>query len=230
MKKLNNTILIALEEPLIVKGLKFSLEQQGYKVDTVYNKNEVLKKAKTNQYILVIIDISSPDVNGFNVYQTIREKCNIPVIIVANNAYELDKVIGIEGGQYDYVTKPINIVEFISKVNASVIKAKGKNYSVSGIIKLWDLTIDTLSRSISAGNRVVELTSKEYEILLLLAQNRNRVYSREDLLHAIWGFGYNGDKRIVDVHIRRLREKIESDPSNPLYIITKWGTGYYFNG
>lgn len=223
-------ILIAVEEPLILKGLKYSLEQEGYIVDSAYNGEEALKKAGFNKYMLIVIDISSHRMSDLSIYQTIRKKCNTPVIILTANVEELDKVMGLEKGAYDYILKPINIIDFKAKVNAAIMRAEGRNDTRAGIIKLWDLTIDTSLRKIIAGNRDIELTSKEYEILVLLARNKNRIYSREDLLTEIWGHGYSGDKRIVDVHIRRLREKLEADPSNPMYIITKWGSGYYFNG
>jgi len=230
VKTLGNSILIALEESLMLEGLKFTLEQDGYTVDTAKDKREALKKADSKQYVLIIIDISSPQADGFNTCQKIRQKCNTPVIVITDNAEEPDKSMGVEGGPYDFIIKPINIAEFKSKVNSALVKASSKDNMGQGIIKLWDLTIDVESKNIFIGNREVELTSKEFEILLLLAQNKNKVHSREYLLEEIWGNGYTGDKRIVDVHIRRLREKIENDPSNPLYIMTKWGSGYYFNG
>lgn len=227
---MDNTILIAIEEPLIVKGLKYSLEQDGYIVDTAYSREETLKKTGLNTYGLIIIDISSPENNGLNIYQTIRKKSNTPVLVLTANGEDLGGIMNHEQGAYGFLTKPINIVEFKSKVNAVMMRAEGRNNLSAGIIKLWNLTIDTLSRRIFDGNREIDLTSREYNILIFLAQNKNRVYSREDLLREIWGNGYSGDRRIVDVHIRRLREKLESDPSNPMYIMTSWGTGYYFNG
>lgn len=227
---MGNTILIALEESLIVEGLKFTLEQDGYIVDTASDKQEVLRKSSSRQYALIIIDASSLNKDGFNTYQAIRQKSNTPVMVLTDTIEELDKGIALEGGPYDFITKPINIIEFKSKVNSAIVKARGKSNLGQGIIKLWGLTIDTESKNIFIGNREIELTSKEFEILSLLAQNKNKVYSREDLLYAIWGNRYTADKRIVDVHVRRLREKIEADPSNPLYIMTKWGLGYYFNG
>jgi len=227
---LDNTILIAADEPLVVKGLKFSLEQDGYNIDTAYDSEEALKKAGQYKYVLIIIDISSPSINGMSIYQVIREKCNTPVIVLTAKTMELHKVVGSEQGAYDYVTKPISIVEFKSKVKSAILRAVSKKSVNDEVIKLWDLTIDTISKSIVIGNREISLTSREYAILLLLARNKNRIYSREDLLEAIWGRGFSGDKRIVDVHIRRLREKLEANPSNPLYIITRWGLGYYFNG
>jgi two-component system, OmpR family, response regulator VicR len=228
--RLEEAILIAAEERLIVEGLKFSLEQDGYIIDTAYDLEEVLKKAEQNSYMLIVVDISSFGVEGYNIYQTIKEKCGTPVIVLTASVEVLDKAVGLEYGAHDYMIKPVNIQELKSRIRAAIKKAEGKNNSAGGVIKLWKLTIDTSSRKVSEGNREIKLTAKEYEILVMLAMNKNKIYSREDLLKAVWSDYYSGDKRIVDVHIRRLREKIETDPANPLYIMTKWGVGYYFNG
>ncbi|KPU42984.1 transcriptional regulatory protein YycF [Oxobacter pfennigii] len=219
-------ILIALEELLILKGLKFSLEQDGYNADAVENMDEAKTLAENNKYDLIIMDESIGNISSNDFYQRVREKYNTPFIVLTSNADMVDKNQGI----YDYVLKPINIVDFKSKVNAALVKSRGESNQQTGVIKLWDITIDLSSRNIVAGNREIDLTSKEYSILVFLASNKNKVYSREELLDEIWGNEHTGDKRIVDVHIRRLREKIENDPSNPSYIITKWGSGYYFNG
>lgn len=227
---MKDTILIAVLEPLIVKGLKYSLEQEGYTVDTAYNENEMVEKTGLNEYKLIIIDASHPAINKLDIYQTVRKNSSTQIIVLTADEDEMNKVIGLERGAYEFITKPINMGEIKSRVKAAIMKADSIGKQDEGIIKLWDITIDTLSRKVTIGNRDVDLSSREFDILTFLGKNKNRVYSREQLLKTIWGNDYSGDRRIVDVHIRRLREKLEPDPSNPSYIMTKWGAGYYLNG
>jgi two-component system, OmpR family, response regulator VicR len=222
-----DTIIIASNEPLEVKGLKFNLEQDGYKIDAAYNREEILEKIRLNHYALAIIDMVLPDIK--DIYRIIKEEKDISIIILKSNNVNnnIKNFPRLEG---DYITRPFNMQELESKINAALLKRPKKNTLHDSIIKLKDITIDLLLKRVDVGTREIKLSAKEYSILLLLAQNKNRVYSRENLMETIWGNDYLGDKRIIDVHIRRLREKLESNPENPLYIITKWGIGYYFNG
>jgi len=224
-------ILVVDDERLIVKGIKFSLEQEGMEVDTAYDGEEALKLAKENDYSIILLDVMLPKINGLEVCQLIREFSNVPVIMVTAKGEDMDKIMGLEYGADDYITKPFNILELKARIKAilrrsvkkAVIDAPKKNS-----IKIRDLELELESRRVLIDGKEVNLTVKEFDLLELLMENHGKVYSRDNLLNTIWGYNYPGDARAVDVHIRRLREKIEKNPSEPKYIHTKWGVGYYF--
>lgn len=222
-------ILVVDDEKLIVKGIRFSLEQEGMEVDCAYDGEEALELAKAGAYDIILLDVMLPKMNGFEVCQQIREFSDVPVIMLTAKGEDMDKILGLEYGADDYITKPFNILEVKARIRAIlrrsskvVEKETPKKVSFNG------LTLDCESRRVYVDDKEVNLTAKEFDVLELLVFNPNKVYSRESLLNTIWGYDYPGDVRTVDVHIRRLREKIESNPSEPKYIHTKWGVGYFF--
>lgn len=225
-------ILVVDDEKLIVKGIKFSLEQDGMNVDAAYDGEEALNLIKTGEYDLVVLDVMLPKMDGLEVCQQTRGFSQIPIIMVTARGEDLDKIMGLEYGADDYITKPFNILELKARIKAilrrsvkKVVQIEEKKNSLS----IRELTLEFDSRRVFINDKEVNLTAKEFDLLELLMQNPGKVYSREKLLDLIWGFDYPGDVRTVDVHVRRLREKIESNPSDPKYIFTKWGVGYYFN-
>lgn len=224
-------ILVVDDEKLIVKGIKFSLEQEGMEVDAAYDGEEAFKLAKANNYSLILLDVMLPKIDGLEVCRMIREFSNVPIIMVTAKGEDMDKIMGLEYGADDYITKPFNILELKARIKAilrrsvrSVVKEEPK----TNIIKAKDLEIDLESRRCFINGKEKNLTAKEFDLLELFVKNPGKVYSRENLLNTLWGYGYPGDARSVDVHVRRLREKIEVNPSDPQYIHTKWGVGYYF--
>ncbi len=226
---MDRKILIVDDEPLIVKGLKFSLEQDGYIIDAAYDGEEALDKVNTNKYDLIILDVMLPKVNGLAVCQKIREKMSIPIIMLTAKGEDMDKILGLEYGADDYLTKPFNILELKARIKAIFRRSKFiKEQDRSRQIQVNDMTINLDSRTVLIDGKEVNLTAKEFDLLQLFATNPGKVYSRENLLEIIWKYDYLGDLRTVDVHIRRLREKIEKNPSQPEFIFTKWGVGYYF--
>jgi len=222
-------ILAIDDEPVIIKGLKFSLEQDGYSVDAAYDGEEALSKFSSNSYDLIILDVMLPKMNGIEVCQKIREKSNIPIIMLTAKGEDMDKILGLEYGADDYMTKPFNILELKARIKSIFRRASGaKEQDKSEIIEVKDMVINLANRSVTIDGKEVNLTAKEFDLLQLFATNRGKVFSRENLLEIIWKYDYLGDLRTVDVHIRRLREKIERNPSQPEFIFTKWGVGYYF--
>lgn len=228
-------ILVVDDEKLIVKGIKFSLDQDGYEVTCAYDGEEAFSLAKETEFDLIILDVMLPKRNGLEVCQSIREFSQVPIIMLTAKDSDMDKILGLEYGADDYLTKPFNILELKARVKAifrrSVVTVKPKeasNLATNTKKIVRDLTIDTLSRRTFKSGEEVSLTAKEFDLLELFINNKEKVYSRESLLNTIWGFEHPGDVRTVDVHVRRLREKIESMPSEPEYIHTKWGVGYYF--
>lgn len=224
-------ILVVDDEKLIVKGIKFSLEQEGMEVDAAYDGEEAFKLAKAQNYSLILLDVMLPKIDGLEVCRMIREFSNVPIIMVTAKGEDMDKIMGLEYGADDYITKPFNILELKARIKAilrrsvrSVVKEEPK----SKVIKAKDLEIDLESRRCFISGKEKNLTAKEFDLLELFVKNPGKVYSRENLLNTLWGYGYPGDARSVDVHVRRLREKIEANPSDPQYIHTKWGVGYYF--
>ncbi|MFG6328919.1 MAG: response regulator transcription factor [Lachnospiraceae bacterium] len=222
-------VLVVDDEKLIVKGIRFSLEQDGMEVDCAYDGQEALDYINKNKYDVILLDVMLPVLNGFEVCQQIREFSNVPVIMLTAKGDDMDKILGLEYGADDYITKPFNILEVKARIKAiirrsSVAETKElpKVYSYNG------LRIDIESRRGYINDNEVNLTAKEFDLLELLMLHPNKVYGREELLNTVWGYDYPGDVRTVDVHIRRLREKIEESPSNPVFIHTKWGVGYYF--
>lgn len=224
-------ILVVDDEKLIVKGIRFSLEQDGMEVDCAYDGEEALKKAGENTYDIILLDIMLPKLTGFEVCQQIREFSNVPIVMLTAKGDDMDKILGLEYGADDYITKPFNILEVKARIKAIMRRiATKENLSSEKIIKTGDMVLDCDGRRAYIEDNEVNLTAKEFDVLELLVNNPNRVYSRENLLKIIWGTDYPGDVRTVDVHIRRLREKIEKNPSEPKYVHTKWGVGYYYKG
>ena len=222
-------VLVVDDEKLIVKGIRFSLEQDGMEVDCAYDGQEALDYINKNKYDVILLDVMLPVLNGFEVCQQIREFSNVPVIMLTAKGDDMDKILGLEYGADDYITKPFNILEVKARIKAIIrrssvteTKEPPKVYSYNG------LRIDIESRRGYINDKEVNLTAKEFDLLELLMLHPNKVYGREELLNTVWGYDYPGDVRTVDVHIRRLREKIEESPSNPVFIHTKWGVGYYF--
>ncbi|MCI9620641.1 MAG: response regulator transcription factor [Dorea sp.] len=229
---MSRRVLVVDDEKLIVKGIRFSLEQDGMKVDCAYDGEEALKLAKENAYDLILLDIMLPKNDGFEVCQQIREFSDVPIVMLTARNDDMDKILGLEYGADDYITKPFNILEVKARIKA-IMRRTGKrdqNQVNDKMIIKGSMRIDCESRRVVIDDKEVNLTAKEFDLLELLAMNPNKVYSRENLLNIVWGYEYPGDARTVDVHIRRLREKVETNPSDPKYVYTKWGVGYYFRG
>ena len=226
-----NRVLVVDDEKVIVKGLKFSLEQEGWQVDCAYDGEEALNMAAANHYSIILLDIMLPKFTGLEVCQQIRETSNVPIIMLTAKGDDMDKIMGLEYGADDYITKPFNILEVKARIKA-ILRRNNKGDDAGGtasnVIEKKGLKIETDSRRVFIKGHEVSLTAKEFELVLLLVSNPNKVYSRDELLSEIWGSTYPGDARTVDVHVRRLREKIETKPADPEYIHTKWGVGYFF--
>lgn len=225
-------VLVVDDEKLIVKGIRFSLEQDGMEVDSAYDGQEALELARENEYDLILLDIMLPKHDGFEVCQQIRDFSDVPIVMLTAKGDDMDKILGLEYGADDYITKPFNILEVKARIKAIMRRMTKKTEEKVNdkIIQKGDMKIDCDSRRVFTGDKEINLTAKEFDLLELLAMNPNKVYSRENLLNIVWGYEYPGDARTVDVHIRRLREKVEENPSDPKYVYTKWGVGYYFRG
>ena len=224
-------ILVVDDERLLVKGLKFNLENEGYQVECAYDGAAAVELAREGQFDLIILDLMMPEIDGLEACMRIREFSNVPVIMLTARSEDTDKIIGFECGADDYITKPFNILELKARIRAMLRRASaGGQGRAAKCIAAGDLTLDTEQRVAIRDGQVVELTAKEYDLIELLMKNPRRVYSRENLMNVVWGYSYTGDYRTVDVHIRRLREKLERQPAEPEYIMTKWGVGYYFKG
>lgn len=224
-------VLVVDDEKMIVKGIKFSLIQDYSVVDCAYDGEEALNMAKNNDYDIILLDIMLPKMNGLEVCQQIREFSNVPIIMLTAKGDDMDKIMGLEYGADDYITKPFNILEVKARMKAILRRNNKteKEQANSNVLNIGDMRIDCDSRSLFIRGKEIYLTAKEFDLLELLAFNPSRVYSRDVLLKTVWGADYPGDGRTVDVHIRRLREKIEENSSEPKYVHTKWGVGYYFN-
>ena len=224
-------VLVVDDEKLIVKGIRFSLEQDGMEVDCAYDGEEALKMATENHYDMILLDIMLPKLDGFEVCQRIREFSDMPIVMLTAKGDDMDKILGLEYGADDYITKPFNILEVKARIKAIMRRTSaGKpKKEASHEIEAGDLRLDCESRRLFILDKEVNLTAREFDLLELLVNNPNKVYSRENLLNLVWGYEYPGDVRTVDVHVRRLREKIEKNPSEPKYVHTKWGVGYYYN-
>lgn len=229
---MDRKVLVVDDEKLIVKGLKFTLEQDNMEVDVAYDGKEAIEKARDNQYDIILLDVMLPELNGFEVCQQIRDFSDVPIIMITAKGDDMDKILGLEYGADDYITKPFNILEVKARIKAIMRRVNNKRHKVeeaaSNVIVSGDMRIDLDSRRVFIENKEVNLTAKEFDLLELLITNPNKVYNREKLLNLVWGYDYPGDVRTVDVHVRRLREKIEKNPSEPKYIHTKWGVGYFF--
>lgn len=224
-------VLIVDDEKMIVKGLKFSLEQDGMEVDCAYDGEEALSMISANDYDIILLDLMLPKKDGMEVCQTVRETSDVPIIMLTAKSDDMDKILGLEYGADDYITKPFNILEVKARIKAITRRNKSARRDSAvqdSRITVRGLTLDTESRRIFIGDREINLTTKEFDLLELLITNPGKVYTREQLLSIIWGADYPGDVRTVDVHVRRLREKVEVNPSDPQYVFTKWGVGYFY--
>ena len=223
-------VLVVDDEKLIVKGIRFSLEQDGMEVECAYDGEEALRMATDHEYDLILLDIMLPKMDGFEVCQHIREFSSVPIVMLTAKGDDMDKILGLEYGADDYITKPFNILEVKARNKAIMrrVSAGKPKVEKSSVIESGDLKMDCESRRLFVKGKEINLTAKEFDLLELLVTNPNKVYSRERLLNLVWGYEYPGDVRTVDVHVRRMREKIESNPSEPKYVHTKWGVGYYY--
>lgn len=223
-------VLVVDDEKLIVKGIRFSLEQDGMEVDCAYDGEEALELAQRNHYDMILLDIMLPKMTGFEVCQQIRGFSNVPIVMLTAKGDDMDKILGLDYGADDYITKPFNILEVKARIKAIMRRTgrKGEEKQAQRVIEQGDMRLDCDGRRVYISGKEINLTAKEFEVLELLIKNPGKVYSRENLLKIVWGSDYPGDVRTVDVHIRRLREKIEKVPGEPAYVRTKWGVGYYF--
>ena len=223
-------VLVVDDEKLIVKGIRFSLEQEGMEVDCAYDGEEAYNMAREKEYDMILLDVMLPKMDGFEVCQAIREFSDMPIIMLTAKGEDMDKILGLDYGADDYITKPFNILEVKARIKAIMRRTSGgaKKEVVESVIEKGDLKLDCDSRRLFVLGKEINLTGREFELLELLVKNENKVYSREQLLETVWGKDYPGDVRTVDVHVRRLREKVEVNPSEPKYVHTKWGVGYYY--
>ena len=221
-------ILVVDDEKVLVKGLKFNLENEGYQVKVGYDGEEAVELAREGAFDLIILDLMMPKIDGLQACMRIREFSNVPIIMLTARSEDTDKIIGFEYGADDYITKPFNILEVKARVRALLRRAgAAAQQGQGGRLQMGHIVLDSDARAAWKDGQSVELTAKEFDLMELLMRNPGRVYSRENLLNIVWGYEYVGDYRTVDVHVRRLREKLELDPANPQYILTKWGVGYY---
>lgn len=222
-------ILVVDDEKLLVKGIKYNLEQEGYTVQTAFDGEEAVRLAHDESIDLILLDLMLPKMDGLTVCRTIRGFSNVPIIMLTAKSEDIDKILGLEYGADDYITKPFNIREVTVRIKAILrrVNTKPKGDSDRTIVS-GDITLDYNFRRIIVKEKPIELTSKEFDLMELFLKNAGKVYTRENLLDIAWGFDYPGDVRTVDVHIRRLREKVEPNPAEPTYIKTKWGVGYYY--
>jgi len=222
-------ILVVDDEKLLVKGIKFNLENEGYQVETAYDGQEAVEIARGGGIDLIILDLMMPRLNGLEACMRIREFSTVPIIILTAKGEDMDKIFGFECGADDYITKPFNILELKARVRALLRRSGITSQAESStILEDEGIRVDTEKRTVTKDGVVVDLTSKEFDLLELLMKNAGRVYSRENLLNIIWGYEYRGDIRTVDVHVHRIRDKLEQNPAEPRKILTKWGVGYYY--
>lgn len=220
-------ILVVDDEELLVKGIKFNLKNDGYQVVCGSNGREAIELAHDPDVRLIILDVMMPEIDGMEACRRIREFSDVPIIMLTARTQDMDKLLGFEHGADDYMTKPFNILELKARIRA-LLRRSGGYESQKSRITVGNITVDTQERNVYKNGVPAELTAREFDVVELLIRNPNRVYSRENLLDLIWGYEYRSDIRTVDVHIRRIREKLETSPAEPEYIMTKWGVGYYF--
>ena len=222
-------ILLVDDEPTMLKGLKYSLEQDGYEILTAQDGEEALSVFFDNEVDLVLLDVMLPKMDGIQVCQRIREQSNVPIIMLTAKGEDMDKILGLEYGADDYMTKPFNVLEVKARIK-SIFRRTTQPVRVEEkkTVRVHDMEVNLVNRSVTLGGKDIRLTAKEFDLLQLFIQNRGKVFSREAMLETVWKYDYMGDARTVDVHIRRLREKIERNPAQPEFIFTKWGVGYYF--
>lgn len=221
-------ILVVDDERTLVKGMKFNLENEGYQVECAYDGAAAVELARNERFDLLILDVMMPELDGLEACMRIREFSNVPIIMLTAKSEDADKLMGFECGADDYLTKPFNILELKARVRALLRRAAGVQRNQGAVLTVGNLSLNTEERVAVRDGQVVDLTAKEYDLMELLMRNPRRVYSRENLMNVVWGYAYAGDYRTVDVHIRRLREKLEANPAEPDHIMTKWGVGYYF--
>ena len=224
-------ILVVDDEKVLVKGIKFNLENEGYQVETGSDGEEAVEKAGSQRFDLIILDLMMPKIDGLQACMKIREFSNVPIIMLTARSEDADKIIGFECGADDYITKPFNILEVKARIRALLRRSAqtAQQDKSANRLERGAIVIDVAERAAWRDGQPVDLTAKEFDLMELLMRNPGRVYSRENLLNLVWGYEYIGEFRTVDVHIRRLREKLEPDPANPEYIMTKWGVGYYLS-
>ena len=220
-------ILVVDDEALLVKGIKFNLQNDGYEVISGSNGLEAVQLAADPGVDLIILDVMMPEMDGLEACMKIREFSDVPIIMLTAKADDMDKLMGFDHGADDYLTKPFNILELKARVRA-LLRRAGRREEKQAMLTGGNICLNTQNRTACRDNEAVELTVKEFDLVELLLRNPDRVYSREMLLDTIWGYEYRSDIRTVDVHIRRIREKLERNPADPQHILTKWGVGYYF--
>ena len=226
-------ILVVDDEKLLVKGITFNLQNEGYEVSAAYDGEAAVELAKREEFDLIILDLMMPVLSGSEACMKIREFSDVPIIMLTARSEDADKLMGFACGADDYVTKPFNILELKARIRALLKRSAGRTTreeTARTMLTVGDLSLDTQQRVAIRDGKTIDLTAKEYDLLELLMKNPRRVYSRESLMDLVWGYSYAGDYRTVDVHVRRLREKLERIPAEPTYILTKWGVGYYFQG
>ena len=221
-------ILVVDDEELLVKGIRFNLQNEGYEVITGNNGLEAVQAAQSQTPNLIVLDVMMPEMDGLTACSKIREFSNVPIILLTAKADDMDKLMGFDCGADDYLTKPFNILELKARIRALLRRSGAESKPVSNDLTIGSITLDLDGRNAYKAGQIVDLTAKEFDVIEFLMRNANRVYSRESLLDTIWAYEYRSDIRTVDVHIRRLREKLEENPAEPKYILTKWGVGYYF--
>lgn len=221
-------ILVVDDEELLVKGIRFNLQNDGHEVITGSNGLEAIAAAKNEKPNLIVLDVMMPEMDGLTACSKIREFSDVPIILLTAKAEDMDKLMGFEHGADDYLTKPFNILELKARIRALLRRTGEKQEAEANTLSIGSITLDLDSRNAYRSGELVELTAKEFDVIEFLMRNPNRVYSREALLDTIWAYEYRSDIRTLDVHIRRLREKLEDNPAEPQYIMTKWGVGYYF--
>lgn len=225
-------ILVVDDEQVLVKGIKFNLENEGYTVETAYDGEAAVELARSSDFDLLILDLMMPKLDGLSACMKIREFSNVPIIMLTAKSEDADKIMGFESGADDYITKPFNILELKARIRAMLrrVGAAAQKEPQRTMLTAGHISLDSEQRVAIRDGEIVDLTAKEYDLLELLMKNPRRVYSRENLMDLVWGYTYAGDFRTVDVHVRRLREKLERNPADPELIMTKWGVGYYLKG
>ena len=221
-------ILVVDDEELLVKGIRFNLQNEGYEVITGSNGLEAVQLAQSQAPDLIILDVMMPEMDGLAACSSIRSFSDVPIILLTAKVDDMDKLMGFDNGADDYITKPFNILELKARIRALLRRTGAGTKQSSNLLTIGSITLDLDSRNAYRSGALVDLTAKEFDVIEFLMRNPNRVYSREALLDTIWAYEYRSDIRTVDVHIRRLREKLEENPAEPSYIMTKWGVGYYF--
>ncbi len=221
-------ILLVDDEPLILKGLKYTLEQEDYETESAMDGEEALDKFFNQSFDLILLDVMLPKLDGLSVCQRIREHSNVPIIMLTAKGEDMDKILGLEYGADDYMTKPFNVLEVKARIKTILRRTGSSTVEEKRVIRVRDLEVNLLKRTVTLAGKEIRLTAKEFDLLHMFVTNRGKVFSREEMLENVWKYDYAGEDRTVDVHIRRLREKIERNTAEPEFILTKWGVGYYF--